>query len=47
MDNTNDTQYQLFVGIDRADAKLDIACTDPQGNTSPCLLYTSPSPRDS
>ena len=34
MDNTNDTDYQLFVGIDRSDTKLDIAYMDPQGNTT-------------
>jgi transposase len=31
--NTTTIDYQLFVGIDRSDAKLDIACTDPQGRT--------------
>ena len=30
--NTNNN-YHLFVGIDRSDTKLDIACLDPQGDT--------------
>ena len=32
--NTTNTSYGLFVGIDRSDSKLDIACIDPQGRTT-------------